>query len=414
MKKISGILTVSLVAVMAVGAARADLAATSYVDEAVEAATANMEVTTNKVTDAKNFNNDLTSTTKYPSMAVAQAIVDQSTETITANVAAAQAAADGANDSISAMTLEGQTGNGVIKTVTQADGKVSATRETIVNADIATNAAIDQSKVSGLVDALAGKQASLGYTAENSANKTNTYNAAATDKATKFPTVSAAEAIADARISAQNLGNTYLTKTDAGNTYKTIASYNTDTKITEDVGVLKAANSVADNLKALDTKVAANTTALSGKQASLDANQIAAVNSGITADKVKGYDGLDAKITTAQTQADKGVADAAAAKTAAEAKLADVSTASTGTNPIVKAVVKDGTTVKVTAAALTEAELPAISQAKVTGLITALDGKQAKGNYITVPAADGADGTKVLTAKTVSGTTTYYWETIGR
>lgn len=64
MKKLSGLLAVSLVAVMMAPAARAEIASTEYVDK-------NMEAKANKVTDTKNYTGDEDSTEKYPSMAVA-------------------------------------------------------------------------------------------------------------------------------------------------------------------------------------------------------------------------------------------------------------------------------------------------------------------------------------------------------
>lgn len=57
---------------------------------------------------------------------------------------------------------------------------------------------------------------------------------------------------------------------------------------------------------------------LAKKQNTLTEAQLNAVNSGITEAKVTTYDGYADKITAAQTQADKGVADAAAAKTVAD------------------------------------------------------------------------------------------------
>lgn len=57
---------------------------------------------------------------------------------------------------------------------------------------------------------------------------------------------------------------------------------------------------------------------LAKKQDALTEAQLKAVDSGIDATKVKTYDGYADKITAAQTQADKGVADAAAAKTVAD------------------------------------------------------------------------------------------------
>ena len=64
--------------------------------------------------------------------------------------------------------------------------------------------------------------------------------------------------------------------------------------------------------------IATNTANIAKKQDTLTEAQLNAVNSGITAAKVTTYDGYAAKITSAQTQADKGVADAAAAKAVAD------------------------------------------------------------------------------------------------
>ena len=64
--------------------------------------------------------------------------------------------------------------------------------------------------------------------------------------------------------------------------------------------------------------IATNTENIAKKQDTLTETQLNAVNSGITATKVTTYDGYAEKITAAQTQADKGVADAAAAKTVAD------------------------------------------------------------------------------------------------
>lgn len=64
--------------------------------------------------------------------------------------------------------------------------------------------------------------------------------------------------------------------------------------------------------------IATNTANIAKKQDALTETQLNAVNSGITATKVTTYDGYAEKITAAKDQADKGVADAAAAKTVAD------------------------------------------------------------------------------------------------
>lgn len=64
--------------------------------------------------------------------------------------------------------------------------------------------------------------------------------------------------------------------------------------------------------------IATNTANIAKKQDTLTEKQLKAVDSGIDAAKVTTYDGYADKITAAQTQADKGVEDAAAAKTVAD------------------------------------------------------------------------------------------------
>ncbi len=70
MKKLSGLLAVSLIAIMMAPAARADIASTSYVETGLKA----KEDVANKVTDTNNYTKDEESTEKYPSMAVANQI----------------------------------------------------------------------------------------------------------------------------------------------------------------------------------------------------------------------------------------------------------------------------------------------------------------------------------------------------
>lgn len=64
--------------------------------------------------------------------------------------------------------------------------------------------------------------------------------------------------------------------------------------------------------------IATNTANIAKKQDALTEAQLNAVNSGITEAKVTTYDGYADKITAAQTQADKGVTDAAKAQATAD------------------------------------------------------------------------------------------------
>lgn len=128
MKKLSGLLAVSLVAVMMAPAARADIASTAYIDK-------NMEAKANKVTDTKNYTGDEDSTEKYPSMAVANQM---------AKKAAAQNAAGkldkvftnnknqvmvtDANGAVKATAVDTVGTGNAVTAVTVADGKYTVTK----------------------------------------------------------------------------------------------------------------------------------------------------------------------------------------------------------------------------------------------------------------------------------------------
>ena len=82
------------------------------------------------------------------------------------------------------------TGTGAIDTITQTDGKITATRRTLKDADIASGAAIATSKINGLDTALAGKQ-----TTENLVDTTDKIEANKTST-TKYPSMAVAQQIA--------------------------------------------------------------------------------------------------------------------------------------------------------------------------------------------------------------------------
>lgn len=125
---------------------------------------------------------------------------------------------------------------------------------------------------------------------EDSANKETTYNKDATDKAVKFPTVAVAEEIAKNAADAVSTDLTTLegrvstNETNIGTNTSAITKLNAD-KTTEG---------------SVDYKIDAATTTITNAYTAAD-NE------------------LDGKITTAQAQAEKGVADAATAKSAADA-----------------------------------------------------------------------------------------------
>lgn len=125
---------------------------------------------------------------------------------------------------------------------------------------------------------------------EDSANKETTYNKDATDKGVKFPTVAVAEEIAK---SAADAVSTDLTELEGR------VSTN-ETNIGTNTSAITKLNADKTTEGSVDYKIDAATTSITTAYTEADT-------------------ALDGKITTAQAQADKGVADAAAAKSAADA-----------------------------------------------------------------------------------------------
>lgn len=169
------------------------------------------------------------------------------------------------------------------------DGTGTAYDDKTIKADIEANK-----------NAIAGHTTSIGEnktaidglktSKEDSANKETTYNKDATDKAVKFPTVAVAEEIAKAAA-------------DAVSTDLTTLKGRVDTNETN----------IGTNTNAI-TKLNADKTTEGSVDYKIDAATTTITNAYTAADSA-----LDTKIKTAQTQADKGVADAATAKQAADA-----------------------------------------------------------------------------------------------
>ena len=169
------------------------------------------------------------------------------------------------------------------------DGTGTAYDDKTIKADIEANK-----------NAIAGHTTSIGENKtaidglkkdkEDSANKETTYNKDATDKAVKFPTVAVAEEIAKAAAGEVSTDLTTLegrvstNETNIGTNTNAITKLNAD-KTTEG---------------SVDYKIDAATTTITNAYTAADT-------------------ALDGKITEAKTQADKGVEDAATAKSAADA-----------------------------------------------------------------------------------------------
>jgi len=364
MKKFSGILAVSLFAIMMAPAARADLAATSYVDDAVSGKQDKSNMATGEYTSG--------STTQYPSIKVAETIAKTAAGAAMPTGALAQKDTVGTNEiDDDAVTTDKIADANVTK------GKLEASVQTSLGkADAALPKATYDSQV-GTVSAInMGTTATTVVTAIKEAvdeaaaaqSTANAANSQATTNKNAITTLNGAENV-DGSV-AQKI----KTATDTINT-------NIDKK--------------ADKSE-LTTAVNTINTALAGKQATLttgDNGNIKGTGSVTVskgADGVITVDGTDTKYTlpAATTSALGGV--------------------KSGGNIT---VASDGAVTVNQAAKATTADSATKATQDGNGKVIA-DTYQVKGSYITVPAAEGTNGKSVLTYD--STTKTYYWETIGR
>ncbi len=430
MKRLTSILAISVIAVMSAGAARADIASTTYVDTKVSAKQDKLgytaENTANKVASGGDMEKALDAAdadTKYPTLKATMEIAQ-----IAAGAATATYGELATHDTVSTDLID----NGAVTSAKIADG-------TIVNADIADNAAIAQSKISGLTASIADAKAAgtAATTALNSYKTSNDTALAATkkiadDNAAKLATMATSETVTalTTRVSTAETNITNL-KNDKQNK---LVSSGENANISGSNGVTVTVGTdgkiaVAGNQSAIDT-------ALAGKQATLSTAQLNAVNSGITSAKVSSY---DTAVTTANN---------ALPKTTYESQVGTVSAANMGTTATTvvgaikeiksavsatdgaavktdqgaankdKAVITDAngkvTTGTISSAMITDGTIvnadisssAAIAQSKISGLTDALAGK------IPVPTATNSEGLLVLTYN--STTKTYAWENIGR
>ena len=292
MKKI---LTVSLFAMMAVSAANADIASTKYVDDIAKTKQASLGFTPENVANKVTSVTSASTNTQYPSaQAVYQYVSGEMTSLSDKN--------DGLKTRVD--TLESAvTAKGALQDVV-GDAESGLVKDV---ADLETNKA-DKSYVD---TELGKKQNNLSTTQMAAVNSGIT-----TDKVTKYDgydakITAAKKAGDDAQATANSAVtvNTQQATAISGNT----AAINTlkgDKTVTGSVAKSIDDAFTAANLSQYATTSTMNTE-LGKKQNKLSADQLSAVNSGITSDKVTKYDGYDTKITTAQTSANN-------AKTAAD------------------------------------------------------------------------------------------------
>ena len=334
MKKLTaGIFTV-LLGVVAANSADAALTSKAYVDAQVGA-----KVSTTDFNQFKTENTTAIADAKKAGTDAATALDTYKTEN---NTAVAKKA-----DTETMTTELGKKQDKLVSTdavVINADNtitlkNIASTGDiTALQGKVDTNTA-NIEKNTGAITTLNGADTVENSVAYKIKNALTDYTTTA-DMNTKLDLKADKTAIADMETKT-NAAATYATKTEMNTVDGKFANYTNTTDMNKaldlkadksTIGTVAAGKTVVgmiEDAKYNDTTVkadiqknaaaiATNTANIANKQDALTEKQLKAVNSGIDETKVTTYDGYDAKITAAQTQADKGVADAAAAKTVAD------------------------------------------------------------------------------------------------
>ncbi len=331
MKRLTSILAISVIAVMSAGAARADIASTTYVDNKVSPVSDKANTNATNITALQSGKQDKSAMVDSDSE-----VLNESNETNYPTVAAAWAIANNAVGNSIGTKLDKQfpniDANKSKAVITDANGNITTgtissamiTDGTIVNADIAADAAIAQSKIAGLTDSIADAK-SAGTAATSALNSYKTSNDAAlanvkttAEKAvvantaitagtgTKITydtkglvTKSESLAVSDIPSGLINAGTNVTVSRDTTTGVVTISSADTKYTLPTATDTVLGGVKVDTALSSTSTNPVQNkavNTALAGKQATLTDAQLAAANSGITSAKVSTY---DTAVTTA-------------------------------------------------------------------------------------------------------------------
>ena len=420
MRKLSGLLAVSLVAVMMVPAARADIASTEYVDK-------NMEVKANKATE--NYTSG--STTQYPSIKVAEAIAkvaagaavgDYALKTELEEEADARGQADTAiNNKIGTVP----TGKTVVKMIEEA--QTAATyNDAAVKADIKKNADAITTNTANI----AKKQDKLVASGEN-ANIAGSDGVSVSIGTNGKITVAGNQAAINTALAGKQdkLGTGQLNAVNSNITAAKVTTYDgyaekitTAQKTADGLKTSKQDKLTAGTGIKIDTTT--NTISTDGLATNSDLTELQSTVSGHTAsiNKLDGADTVDGsvkqQIKTAKSELTTNIQ--ANATAAAEAKsAADAAQATANKAVVANTAITGSTKTKITYDAkglvtggsdLTAADIPTLTTGKISGLDTALAAKfVAPGTAVT-----STDGTYTLTMKVVNNQPTYAWEKIGR
>lgn len=400
MIKSKGIFAVSFIAMMVAGGAYANIASQGYVDQQIDT----RQVAGDYATNAALSSVRTTATNAQSAATAAQTAADDAADAADAAASAAATAQSTANAKVSTAQGSSAANKAVI---TNASGNITTgtissamiTDGTITNADIATNAAIAQSKISGLTTALAGKA----NTADVPTKTSDLTNDSGFITAEELPDgYTLPVATADTLGGVKSGGNITVGSDGA-------VTVNQATRATTATTATSATNATndADGNEITETYATKDelTSGLAGKQATLSAAQLNAVNSGITSAKVTTYDGYNAKITAAQNAADDAADAAAAAQTAANGKVAANAAITAGT---ATKITYDAKGLVTGGASLTASDIPTIPSTKVSGLGTLATKSAVTSAEITDGTITNADiaANAAIAASKVSGLST--------
>lgn len=342
MKRLTSILAISVIAVMSAGAARADIASTTYVDNKVSPVSAqantnaaeietlkkNKEDVANKVKSGGNMESMLEKAdadTKYPTLKAALEIaqvaaggVTTDLGNLTARVVTAENNITGLGNNISSLQSGKQN-----KLVSGENGNISGSNG--VSVTVGNDGKIAVSGNQSAIDTAIAEAKSAGTAATNALNEYKKTNDAAVN-AVKTTAASTAAAVNDTKTGLA------ATKDIADKNKSDIAAMDTaykaaDIAINNKIGTVATGKTVVEMIA--DAKTAAtynDTTVKADIKKNADAittiNNGAVMNSGATKAKIDAIAANTTAAANAQSAANAAQATANTAKTTAEAAIA--------------------------------------------------------------------------------------------
>lgn len=376
MKRLTSILAISVIAVMSAGAARADIASTTYVDNKVTPVSTKANANAGEIEKLQSGKqdksamvgstsdklDDVNNDTNYPTVAAVYTITTSALGNQVNNKLDKKFT--GATDKNKAVITndDGAITTGTISSAMITDG-------TIVNDDIAADALIAQSKIAGLADSIAdAKKAGTDANTALETYKTFNNEAVKAVKATADDTAAAVNNEKTGLVATKQIADANAAKLATMATSATVTALTTRVETAENNikgkqnklvsgknGNISGSNGVSvtvgtdgkitvfGNQNAIDTAISnmvsktsaaatyATKTELGNKQDKLDVTQLAAVNSGATKAKIDAIATNTTAAANAKSAADAAQNTANTAKKTAEAAIAAPAAPAAGT-----------------------------------------------------------------------------------